>query len=598
MNETKTLDVAAILESHGRTYDPFTMEVIKNALASIADEMALTVARTARSFVIKEALDYSTALFAADGQLIAQGTCLPLHMGSMPDAIAAVTRAYGDEINTGDVYIVNDPYGGSTHLPDIVIVKPIFDGDAFVGYSACLAHMTDIGGRVPGGNASDSTELYQEGLRLPVGRLYEAGKENDFIFRLIACNVRVPDKVLGDIRSQISACIIGERELLKLVEKYGLERFQTYCDALLDYTEAFTRSEIAKLPDGSYDFVDHLDGDGIEPGAIRFEVNVTVHGDDMTIDFTGTSPQVKGAINSVWAFTYSASLACVRSILDLGIPNNAGYFRPIHLVAPEGTIVNPRPPAPVAARGLTAVRIADTVFGALAKLAPDRVPASGSSAPDIGVTFGGYHADGTPFVYLEFLVGSWGGGPHRDGMDGCTGTVVNYSNTPAELLETDQPLAIERYGFVTDSGGAGRFRGGLGIEKHIRFLADEAVLQIRSDRRDFAPYGLEGGAPGLGADSGLVRADGEEEAFPSKFLTTVRKGDLFRVRIPSGGGFGNAMEREPEAVLSDVVDGKVTARRAEADYGVVIRGDPPMLCEAETQALRARRDGERGERSV
>ncbi len=415
----------------GGERDPFTIELIKNALTSIADEMAVTMTRTARSFVIKEALDYSTALFTGDGVLIAQGTCLPLHLGSMPSAVEAMIRTFGQDMHPGDIFALNDPYDGGTHLPDIIIVKPVFLDRRVVGYSTVLAHQTDIGGRVPGGNASDSTEIYQEGLRIPPVRLYDAGEPNETLFRLIERNVRVPDKVLGDIRSEVAACITGERELLELIGKYGLKEFEACCQELLDYTERFTRSEIAKLPDGEYGFTDYLDGDGIDPGPIRIQVKVAVSGDAMTVDFAGTSPQVRGAINSVYSFTASAVWACVRSILDLNIPNNAGYFRPIAVIVPERSIVNPSPPAPVAARGLTGFRIADTVFGALAQIVPDKVPASGSSSPDAGISFGGYDRDGTPFVFLEFLVGSWGGGPNRDGMDGCTGIIINYSNTPA-----------------------------------------------------------------------------------------------------------------------------------------------------------------------
>ena len=571
-----------------RDRDPFTMEVIKNALVSVADEMALTVARTARSFVVKEALDYSTALFTADGELIAQGTCLPLHLGSMPAAIQATLAAFGDDMSPGDMFIMNDPYDGSTHLPDVVIVKPIFLDGQRVGYSTTLAHQTDIGGRVPGGNACDSTEIYQEGLRIPPVRLYTKGEPEDFMFRIIERNVRVPDKVLGDIRSQIAACLIGERGYLGLIETYGLEGFEAHCRELLDYTERFTRAEIEKLPDGEYEFTDYIDNDGIEPGTIRFHVKLTIRGDSIVVDFDGSASQVKGAINSVLTFTRSCAWTCVRAVLDISIPNNAGYFRPIEVTAPEGTIVNPRPPAPVAARGLSGFRIADTVFGALAQVAPDKVPASGSSAPDAGISFGGYYPDGSPFVYLEFNVGSWGGGPDRDGMDACTGVIVNYSNTPVELLETEQPLQIERYAFIPDSGGAGRYRGGLAMERHIRCLADDAVVQLRSDRRDVPPYGLEGGGTGAPSRIRLARAGSEDEDYPSKFLTTINAGDLLKISLAGGGGYGDPLEREAQDVCRDVVERKMSREHASAQYGVVLAGEPPEVGGSETEALRER----------
>lgn len=567
--------------------DPFALELIKNALVALADEMALTVYRTARSFVVKEALDFSTALFLADGQLIAQGTCLPFHLGAMPFAVSSVTRAYKDRILPGDLYITNDPYDGSTHLPDIVLVKPIFHDGRLFGFSVALAHMTDIGGRIPGGNASDSTEIYQEGLRIPPSRLWRQGEPDDAIFRLIERNVRVPDKVLGDIRSLIAACVVGEREMIKLAVRYGPTQFEQYCRDLLDYTERFTRAEITKLPKGTWHFVDHLDGDGVDPDPIRIEASVTIREDNMTIDLTGSSPQVRGAINCVYPFTLSTALACVRSIVDLSIPNNAGYFRPIEVIAPEGSVVNPRPPSAVAARGITGIRIADTIFGALAQAVPDVLPACGSNAPDVGISFGGIDENGEACVYLEFLLASWGGGPDRDGMDACTGTLVNYSNAPAEMIEADQPIAVERYAMVPDSGGPGRFRGGLALERHLRFKSNNATLQIRSDRRDFPPYGLQGGKTGAPSNVEITRSNGTDEACRAKFLTTVNHGDLLRVRLAGGGGHGNPFLRDTAAVLEDVIEEKMSIGHAKAAYGVVISTKPLAVDAVATALLRA-----------
>lgn len=572
--------------------DPFALELVKNALATLADEMALTVSRTARSFVVKEALDFSTALFLADGEMIAQGTCLPFHLGAMPFAVKSVLKQFGDRIGPGDLFITNDPWDGSTHLPDIVLVKPVFAEGRCVAFTAALAHMTDIGGRIPGGNASDSTEIYQEGLRLPPCRIWRGGEPDENLFRLIERNVRVPEKVLGDIRSLIAACIVGERELVRLVERHGAAGFERHCRDLLDYTERFTRAEIAKLPKGTWNFVDHLDGDGIDPDPIRFEATVTIRADSLTIDFTGSAPQVRGAINCVYPFTLSTALACVRSIVDLSIPNNSGYFRPIEVIAPEGTVVNPRPPAAVAARGITGIRIADTVFGALAQAVPHMIPACGSNLPDVGVSFGVTDREtGRSHVYLEFLLASWGGGPDRDGMDACTGTLVNYSNTPAEMVEADVPIAVERYALVPDTGGPGKYRGGLAVERHLRFRADGATLQIRSDRRDHPPYGLDGGLPGRGSDVSIRRADGTVEHRPAKFLTTVNAGDVFRVRLAGAGGHGDPFERDPAAVLRDVRDGKMSVAHARDAYGVVVDGTGFDLDAAATARLRAAKGG-------
>lgn len=566
--------------------DPFALELIKNALVALADEMALTIYRTARSFVVKEALDFSTALFLHDGQLIAQGTCLPFHLGAMPFAVRSVMRAYAGRIRSGDLYITNDPYDGSTHLPDIVLVKPIFHDGALIGFSCALAHMTDIGGRIPGGNASDSTEIYQEGLRIPPSRLWREGEPDDAMFRLIECNVRVPDKVLGDIRSLVAACVVGEREMKKLADRYGAAVLEQHCRDLLDYTERFTRAEIAKLPKGTWSFVDHLDGDGLDPQPVRIEATVTIREDSMVIDLTGSSPQVRGAINCVYPFTLSTALACVRSIVDLAIPNNAGYFRPIEVIAPEGTVVNPRMPAAVAARGITGIRIGDAIFGALAQAVPHVLPACGSNAPDVGISFGGVDAQGESHVYLEFLLASWGGGPDRDGMDACTGTLVNYSNAPVEMIEADQPIVVERYALVPDTGGAGLYRGGLALERHLRFGVDRGTLQIRSDRRDHPPYGLQGGKAGAPSNVDIVRAGGRQEDCVAKFLTTVSHGDVLRVRLAGGGGHGNAFARDPAAVLEDVLEEKMSVAHAREAYGVVLGGTPLVVDTAATARVR------------
>lgn len=587
MNDLDILDAPRVHDADTAVHDPFALELIKNALVALADEMALTIHRTARSFVVKEALDFSTALFLADGQLIAQGTCLPFHLGAMPFAVKAVRGAYGQRILPGDLFITNDPYDGSTHLPDIVLVKPVFHAGRLFGFSAALAHMTDIGGRMPGGNASDSTEIYQEGLRIPPSRLWREGEPDETMFRLIERNVRVPDKVLGDIRSLVAACVVGEREMQALIGRYGMQAFDRHCRDLLDYTERFTRSEIARLPKGTWRFVDHLDGDGVGPDPIPIVATVTIGADEITIDLTGSAPQVRGAINCVYPFTLSTALACVRSIVDLSIPNNAGYFRPIKVIAPEGTVVNPRAPAAVAARGITGIRIADAIFGALAQAVPDVLPACGSNAPDVGISFGGVDEDGQPSVYLEFLLASWGGGPDRDGMDACTGTLVNYSNAPVEMIEADQPITVERYALVADTGGPGRFRGGLALERHLRFRTDHGTLQIRSDRRDHPPYGLQGGLAGAPSQVSITRASGQDEACPAKFLTTVHTGDVLKVRLAGGGGHGDPFLRESAAVLADVREEKVTIGHARERYGVVIHVDTLEVDEAATAALRS-----------
>jgi len=561
------------------------IELFKNALESIADDMALTVIRTSRSSLVKEDLDFSAALCDAEGRLIGQALCQPRHMCSIPTALEAVFHRYQDQFAPGDIYALNDPYEGGSHLPDIYLLKPIFRNSDLLGFACTVAHHTDIGGRVAGGNASDSTEIYQEGLRLPPIKLYDKGKPEEAIFRIVEKNVRVPDKVLGDLRAQISACNIGEKELLSLAEKYGLDQLRIYQADLLSYTEEFARREIRALPDGEYEFTDRIDDDGIQQEPITIHVKLIKREDSITVDFTGTSPATKGAINSTLSYTKSACYACLRSVLSLDIPNNSGFFAPIQFIAEEGSFVNPLAPSPVAARGLAGMRITETLFGALAKMLPDKVFACGVGL-DTGVTIAGYQ-DRNPFVFLEFLYVSWGGGPTRDGMDGATLPHGNYSNAPVEIVEAEQPLMIEQYGFVPNTGGAGKYRGGLAIVRQYRLLADEGIIQVRSDRRKFLPYGLQGGQPGT-PSSNVLNPRRENVALPSKFLRNIERGDVFRHQTAGAGGWGNPLERNPQRVMEDIINDKLTCDYAEREYGVVLKGDGTSVDLAATRSLRQR----------
>jgi N-methylhydantoinase B len=571
--------------------DPILLELVKNALDAIVDEMAIALVRTAYSNNLKNAMDMSCALCDADGRLIAQGLTLPLHLGSIPDAMAHVRRKFAGKIAPGDVFILNDPFEGGTHLPDFYIFKPIFLEGArpsaaperraaeperltaepdLIGWSASIGHQLDVGGKTAGGNGCDATEIYQEGLRIPPLKLYEAGRPVDAIFEMIDRNVRVPRQVLGDVRSQVAACLTGERGYLGLVAKHGRERFAACSTALLDQAERLARNAITAMPDGVYAFTDWMDDDGIDPDPIPITVTITVRGDRMVADFTGSAPQVRGGINSPLPFTKSAVYACVRHLIGGEPPNNEGYFRPIEVVAPAGTVVNPVPPAAVAARGLTGFRMANVIFGALAQIAPDRVFAC-EVGGDTGVSFGGYDKDRKPFVFLEFLFGSWGGRPDRDGIDAVSSSVVNFSNNPIEVIESEYPILIERYGYLPDTGGAGKFRGGLAPVRQYRFLEHEASLQLRTDRRTHLPYGLAGGRSGTASANVLNPGTPDERLLPPKCTITVRHGDVFRHVLAGAGGWGDPFTRDPALVLRDVLEEKISADYAEREYGVVIR---------------------------
>ncbi|MCL5026935.1 MAG: hydantoinase B/oxoprolinase family protein [Chloroflexi bacterium] len=567
--------------------DPITLELINHSLACIADEMALTTVRASYSSNLKGSMDLSAALCDRHGELIVQGLTLPMHLGSIPDAIEAIKCKFGGSINPGDMFILNDPFDGGTHLPDIYLLKPVFVDGGLVAYACSIAHHSDIGGKVAGGNGCDATEIYQEGLRIPPLKLYDGGVPNEAITEILERNVRVPVQVMGDLRAQLAACHVGERSLLGLVSRYGAAGFERYTAELLDYTERLARQAIRALPDGTYSFTDYLDDDGIDPGPFPITVAVTVEGDSLRADFTGTALQVKGGINSPIPFTKSATYACVRCLMDPHIPNNAGFFRPIEVVAPPGTLVNPVLPAAVAARGLTGFRIANVVMGALAQAAPDRIPAA-EVGGDTGVSIGGYYADRRPFVFLEFLLASWGGRPNKDGIDGNSSVVVNFSNNPVEVIEAEQPLRIEQYGFVPDSGGPGKYRGGLALVRDYRFLGGEATLQIRSDRRVGLPYGLAGGRPGT-PSLNILNPDGENRVLPAKPSLTIHHGDVYRHILAGAGGHGDRLERDPARVLEDVLDEKITPAYALREYGVVIGPEAGALDEARTKRERRRR---------
>lgn len=567
--------------------DPITFELVRNALTSIVDDMALTIVRTAYSNVVRDNMDFSTALCDRSGNLIAQGLTIPLHLGSVPDAMAAFFSAFGDDIAPGDVWIMNDPFSGGMHLPDIFVVKPIFSADAALcGFAVTIAHHTDVGGRVAGGNASDSTEIYQEGVRIPPLRLYRRGEPNETFFTLFLTNVRVPDKVLGDLRAQLAACHIAEHRLLELIERFGAATLDQSFTELLDYAERMVRSEIARMPDGVYRFTDYIDNDGIEPGPIAIAVKLTILGDAIEVDFTGSAPQVKGAINSTLSVTRSMAYAAIRCVLPPEIPNNAGIFRAISVSAPPGTVVHAVPPAAVAARGLTAFRMGDALIGALALALPDRVFAAGEGG-NSGISIGGYDAARRPFIYVEFVCGCWGARASKDGVDGITNVFSDLSNNPVEMIEASFPLRIDAYELVPDSGGAGRFRGGMGIRKQITFLEEEAVLQVRSDRMDHQPYGLDGGQPGAPTRNRLLR-DGTAQPMPSKFTEWIHHSDTFDHTQAGGGGFGNPFAREPAAVLADVRNALVSPASACRDYGVAIDTELWLVDEAETKRLRGR----------
>jgi len=575
-----------------RCLDPIETELFRHAIFSIADEMALTLLRTTYSGVLKDNMDYSTAVATADGQVVAQGLTMPGHLGSIPTALEVIVSRFGHDIEPEDVFILNDPFDGGMHLPDIFVIKPLFVAGERLAFAATVCHHVDVGGRVAGSNASDSTEIYQEGLRIPPLKMYRRGQPDNTLFALLDRNVRLPIKLLGDLRAQLAACHIADSRFAELATRYGRHQLEERMTGLLDYAERLTRAAIRALPDGTFSFEDWIDDDGIDvDNPIRLFVKLTKRQDHITADWSGSSAQVKGAINNTLSFTKAATYTAIKSILPQQIPNNQGAFRPIEIVAPPGSIANALAPAACAARGLTGFRMLDCCFGALAMMVPDRVCAA-SDGGNTGISIGGYHSDRTPFIYVDFACGTWGGRPWADGLDGNSNMFANMASQPVEVIEAEHPIQILGYEFVADKAGPGKFRGGTPFRRDYRFLEKEGVLQVRSDRRRFRPYGLYGGKPGK-PSANFLNPDGENRRLPSKFTMTIHQGDVLRHELAGAGGWGDPLERDPQLVLRDVRNELTSIETAERDYGVCIDPASWTIDWAASLALRARQKARR-----
>jgi len=548
--------------------DPITLEIIQNGLASLTEEMALTVLRTSYSVTLRETQDFSMGVCDHRGQFVAQ-TGAPIHLGSFPGAMQTLVANHSETTRPGDIFIFNDPYGSDgMHLPDVFVVKPVFLEERIVGYAVAMGHQSDIGGLAPGSMAVYATEIYQEGLRIPMLKFYEAGEPNQTLIQLIKKNVRVPVLVMGDLNAQVAACRLCENGLVKLVQRYGgAEIFEAYIDALHDYAERMMREEIAAFPDGIYEFEDYIDGFGENPEPIRFKVAITISGNSVSVDWTGTSKQVKAAINGPIATTYSMTYSAMRCLVRTPMPNCQGFIRPINMTAPLGTIVNPTEPAACASRGIIAYRLQDALYGAIAQFAPERIPAACEGGPT-ALSFGG-RDQGVPFVALDPFMGTWGARHDRDGA--LSIAHWNCQNMSIEFAESRMPVEVSCYAFAENSGGPGRHRGGYSSKKAYRILTDEVNLNIRSDRRANLPYGLNGGLPGTPSWN-IVNPGPKQKLLPTCPMgsTVLNRDDVFFHVQPGGGGYGDPLERNPERVLDDVLNEFITLDYAFDVYGVAI----------------------------
>jgi N-methylhydantoinase B len=542
-------------------------ELIREGLAAICEEMAVSVLRTSHSETVKSAMDFSTALCNANGEIIAQGVTLPNQLGAIPDAVDAILAEFEGNLLPGDIVMVNDPFAGGMHLPDIFVVQPVFVGSDLVGLVATVAHHADLGGLVAGSMSPYAEECYQEGLRIPPVKLYSSGQPDHGMFAILAANTRVPEILLGDFAAQVVACETGEKGLVRMIQRYGLKDFSDHVASLLDYTEELTRNEIRTFPEGVYSFVDYMDDDGIRPDLIPIAVTVTIKHGAVAMDFEGSAPQVRASLNSALSFTKSNSYAAMRTLLHTDIPNNAGFFRPISVRAPRGSIVNCVLPAATATRGLTGFRVLDAIFGALAPALPDRVMGASDGGLSL-VTMGGTRPSGERFSVVELLSGAWGGQALHDGQEGVPNLGANVSNIPIEMLESSVPVRVDRYGYVPDTGGSGQHRGGLSIEREYTFLG-ESQLSVRSDRSRVLPYGIGAGRPGTPSQN-LLETDGDENRMPSKFSQRVTTGNRFYHRTAGAGGWGDPLARDMQAVADDVRNGILSVEHAFKEYGVIV----------------------------
>ena len=542
--------------------DPVTLEVLRNGFESVAEEMSANLVRTSYSPNIKERKDCSSAVFDADGRMLAQAENIPVHLGAMPYSVRAVVDAL--DLGPGDTAIHNSPFSGGAHLPDITFVSPVFVEGDLVAYVANRAHHADVGGARAGSVAADSTSVFGEGVQIPPVKLFERGEVVRGVFDLLLENVRTPDEREGDLRAQQAANETGRRRFVELVEKHGTETVRAVTDRVLDYSEARMREEVDALDDGTYDFEDVLDGDGAGAENVRIAVTVTVDGESIAVDFDGSASQVAGPVNAPLAGTTSATYYALRAVTDPEIPPNEGCYRPFSVTAPGGTVVNARKPAAVVGGNLeTSQRVVDVVLGAMAAggVRPIAAAANGSMN---NVTFGSSDAE-TAYTFYETIGGGYGARPDRDGVDGVHAHMTNTRNTPVEALELSYPLRVERYGLRPDTGGAGRRRGGLGIRRDIRVLDHDAEFSLLADRRTHRPYGLEGGDPGASGDD-RVTVDGEEQPIDGMTTLDLGPGNLVSIRTPGGGGFGPPEERSVDAIERDLSEGRVTPEHVAEHY--------------------------------
>jgi len=566
--------------------DPATFEIVKNGLYKIAEEMRVVLAKTAYSPLLKSAGDYSCGLFDARGEMVAQGPDLPIHLGSMPDAVRAIVAAFAADVHDGDVFLHNDPYFGGSHLPDVNVVRPAFYEGRLLGYACLRAHWPDVGSATPGSYGA-VTEIFGEGLRLPPLRLISRGAVNADLENVILANVRTPDERKGDLGAQLAATLRATERLKTLARRYGAEQLVGYMAQVMDYSERLMRATLKDLPDGEGVFEDFCDGDGIaddelgKDAPFRIRLSVKKTADRLIVDFAGTAAQVKGPMNAPLSVTASGIYCGLKTAVDPNnlIPPNSGCWRTIEIRAPKGCVVNATFPAPVVyANHEISHRVADMVMGALARFMPDQVMACSQGTSAI-LTLGGVDPrTGRPYVSYETVKGGYGARPNKDGINCIASGISNTMNTPVEIMEMAFPVRVERYEVNPDSGGAGRYRGGCGAIRVWRLLEGaDATGALCMERMTSPPFGLLGGKAGAAAAVKLTTPDGATRHLPGKGAFSAPAGSVIEMITPGSGGFGPVAARDRAAIGRDLLDGYVSVAAAQRDYGIV---DPPALHKA------------------
>lgn len=549
--------------------DSITVEVVRNKLDGIANEMETTLLRSSFSAIVKEGMDASASLFTLSGETLAQALAVPIHLATLIPIIRKFLDTFPPEtMKEGDIYTMNDPYLGGTHLPDIAIVMPVFYRGQPIALSATLTHHQDVGGLAPGSIPTNSTEIFQEGIRIPPLKFRDNGVINETLIALLRRNVRIPDTLLGDLYAQVAACTVGARRLNELAETYGNKHLAVIFEELLNRSESLTRAALHTIPDGVYRYVDFLDNDGIDlDKRIRIEVAVTIRDGEMICDFTGSNAQVRGPFNTPPSGPLAAACFAIRALTDATIPTNGGCFRPIRLILPRGTIVNPIEPAPVCSRTSTLKRIATSIMGAVRAVVPQKVTADCGSAC-VMLMFGGQTAQGQNYVMGETLVAGSGASFDSDGIDLIDTDATNSMNMPVEAIEMGFPLRVHQFGVRCDSGGVGKYRGGLGCVRSYEALDGPITFTHRGERHYCPARGYAGGLDGALARTVIIRADAREEVVPSKIVTILNKGDRLLIETAGGGGWGAVAERDPERTIADLRNRKISEAAARREWGL------------------------------